>query len=66
MLVTNTQRGPRGLNTTTGPVYLAPNEAADVEMSEAEDLILTITERGAGKLSSSHDYPVRGRGGQGR
>ncbi len=36
-----------------------------VEMSEAEDLLLTITETGAGKLSSSHDYPVRGRGGQG-
>ena len=35
------------------------------EMSEAEDLILTITANGAGKLSSSHDYPVRGRGGQG-
>ncbi len=36
-----------------------------VEMSAAEDLLLTITEKGAGKLSSSHDYPVRGRGGQG-
>ncbi|MBB5514841.1 DNA gyrase subunit A [Rubricella aquisinus] len=36
-----------------------------VEMSASEDLILTITEGGAGKLSSSHDYPVRGRGGQG-
>ncbi len=35
------------------------------EMSEAEDLILTVTAQGAGKLSSSHDYPVRGRGGQG-
>ncbi len=35
------------------------------EMSAAEDLILTLTEKGAGKLSSSHDYPVRGRGGQG-
>ena len=35
------------------------------EMSAAEDLILTITTEGAGKLSSSHDYPVRGRGGQG-
>jgi len=35
------------------------------EMSAAEDLILTITAQGAGKLSSSHDYPVRGRGGQG-
>ena len=35
------------------------------EMSAAEDLILTVTAGGAGKLSSSHDYPVRGRGGQG-
>ncbi|TYB81519.1 DNA gyrase subunit A [Maritimibacter fusiformis] len=35
------------------------------EMQAAEDLILTITEAGTGKLSSSHDYPVRGRGGQG-
>ena len=34
-------------------------------MSAAEDLILTITARGAGKISSSHGYPVRGRGGQG-
>jgi DNA gyrase subunit A len=36
-----------------------------VEMSEAEDLLLTITEKGMGKLSSSHDYPLRGRGGMG-
>ncbi|NEU35422.1 hypothetical protein GN156_32730, partial [bacterium LRH843] len=35
------------------------------EMSAAENLILTITSEGAGKLSSSHDYPVRGRGGMG-
>jgi len=35
------------------------------EMSALEDLILTVTSGGAGKLSSSHDYPVRGRGGQG-
>ncbi len=35
------------------------------EMSAAENLILTISSGGAGKLSSSHDYPVRGRGGQG-
>ena len=46
-------------------------EAADFttdrynEMKIAEALILTITEGGLGKLSSSHDYPVRGRGGQG-
>ncbi len=35
------------------------------EMQAVEDLILTITELGYGKISSSHDYPVRGRGGQG-
>ncbi|MGB1208623.1 MAG: DNA gyrase C-terminal beta-propeller domain-containing protein, partial [Paracoccaceae bacterium] len=35
------------------------------EMSAAENLILSITANGMGKLSSSHDYPVRGRGGQG-
>jgi len=35
------------------------------EMQAVENLILTITEGGSGKLSSSHDYPVRGRGGMG-
>jgi len=35
------------------------------EMMRAEDLILTVTAKGLGKVSSSHDYPVRGRGGQG-
>jgi DNA gyrase subunit A len=42
---------------------LSPERYA--EMSAAEDMILTITAHGAGKLSSSHDYPVRGRGGMG-
>ena len=35
------------------------------EMRAAEHLILTITSDGIGKISSSHDYPTRGRGGQG-
>ena len=35
------------------------------EMSAAENLLLTITAKGLGKLSSSHDYPIRGRGGMG-
>jgi DNA gyrase subunit A len=35
------------------------------EMQAAENLILTISAQGTGKLSSSHDYPVRGRGGMG-
>jgi DNA gyrase subunit A len=42
---------------------LSPERYA--EMSAQEDLILTITSGGAGKLSSSHGYPVRGRGGMG-
>ena len=42
---------------------LSPERYA--QMSAAEDLILTITSSGTGKLSSSHDYPVRGRGGMG-
>ncbi|WP_045390715.1 DNA gyrase subunit A [Falsirhodobacter sp. alg1] len=35
------------------------------EMKAAEELLLTITANGSGKLSSSHAYPVRGRGGIG-
>ncbi|WP_425537513.1 DNA gyrase subunit A [Phaeobacter gallaeciensis] len=44
-----------------------PNFSTELyaEMSAAENLILTITKGGQGKLSSSHDYPVRGRGGMG-
>jgi DNA gyrase subunit A len=42
---------------------LSPDRYA--EMSASETLILTISSRGTGKLSSSHDYPVRGRGGMG-
>ena len=42
---------------------LSPERYA--EMSAAEDLILTVSASGSGKLSSSHDYPVRSRGGLG-
>ncbi|SHJ19337.1 DNA gyrase subunit A [Ruegeria lacuscaerulensis ITI-1157] len=44
-----------------------PNFSTELyaEMSAVENLILTITAGGSGKLSSSHDYPVRGRGGMG-
>ncbi|MGD9918682.1 MAG: DNA gyrase subunit A [Paenirhodobacter sp.] len=41
------------------------SEARYGEMLAAQDLILTVTAKGLGKISSSHDYPVRGRGGQG-
>jgi len=56
-----------GADADDEPVAIAENFGPEqyAEMSAAEDLILTITKRGLGKLSSSHDYPVRGRGGQG-
>ena len=36
-----------------------------VEMSEAEQVILTISENGYGKRSSSYEYRIAGRGGKG-
>jgi DNA gyrase subunit A len=49
--------------TTVAATNFGPDDYA--RMSAAEDMILTITAKGSGKLSSSHDYPLRGRGGQG-
>lgn len=34
-------------------------------VGRTEDLILTVAAKGSGTVSSSHDYPVRGRGGRG-
>jgi DNA gyrase subunit A len=34
-------------------------------MSAAEEMILTITSKGMGKRTSSHEYRITGRGGQG-
>ncbi|WP_300057760.1 DNA gyrase subunit A [uncultured Roseobacter sp.] len=48
---------------TSANATISPDRYA--EMSAAENLILTLTSSGSGKLSSSHDYPVRGRGGMG-
>jgi len=48
-----------------GDANASLSQARYAEMSAAENLILTITSGGAGKLSSSHDYPLRGRGGMG-
>jgi DNA gyrase subunit A len=36
-----------------------------VEMSEAEQFILTVSEKGYGKRSSSYEYRITGRGGKG-
>jgi len=45
--------------------YATISPARYAKMSAEENLILTISTGGSGKLSSSHDYPVRGRGGMG-
>ena len=34
-------------------------------MAECEEFVLSVTENGFGKRTSSHEYPIRGRGGQG-
>ncbi|WP_245504067.1 DNA gyrase subunit A [Lichenihabitans psoromatis] len=46
-----------------GPDTLSPQRY--IEMSEAEQDILTISERGFGKRSSSFEYRLTGRGGKG-
>jgi len=51
-------------NDEEAPANNLPTERFE-EMQAAEHLILTITTEGIGKISSSHDYPTRGRGGQG-
>jgi len=53
--------------TTEDDVPADPNFSQEryMEMAAVENLILTITRGGSGKLSSSHDYPIRGRGGMG-
>ena len=47
----------------TGAIELG--EQRYVEMSEAEQFILTISERGYGKRSSSYEYRITNRGGKG-
>lgn len=36
MKITNTQAGPRGLNTKEGPVLVEPGQTVDVEVDAAE------------------------------
>ncbi len=43
MLITNKSEGPRGVNTTSGPVLFDPGQSVDVELSEAELKIAKAT-----------------------
>ena len=47
----------------TGAIELG--EQRYVEMSAAEQFVLTVSERGYGKRSSSYEYRITGRGGKG-
>jgi DNA gyrase subunit A len=42
------------------------SEEQYAELAVREEVVLTITEKGFGKRTSAFDYPVTGRGGQGR
>jgi DNA gyrase subunit A len=49
----------------TGSDAIELGEKRYVEMSEAEQFVLTISEKGYGKRSSSYQYRTTGRGGKG-
>jgi DNA gyrase subunit A len=54
---------PEGEEEAVDEIALSQERYA--EISAAEETILTITSKGLGKRTSSHEYPLRGRGGQG-
>jgi len=54
---------PADAEETTAAIDIG--EQRYVEMSAAEQFVLTVTERGYGKRSSSYEYRVTGRGGKG-
>jgi len=49
----------------TGSDAIELGEQRYVEMSEAEQFVLTVSEKGMGKRSSSYQYRTTGRGGKG-
>ncbi len=55
--------GADGENGATGAIELG--EQRYVELSTAEQLVLTVSERGFGKRTSSFEYRTTGRGGKG-
>ena len=63
--VTEDSDEPASADEEVGDGNMTISQERYEEMRASENLILTITSGGAGKLSSSHGYPVRGRGGMG-
>src|SRR5262249_42456213 len=57
------EEGTGDAEEATGAIELG--EARYVEMSAQEQFVLTISERGYGKRTSSYEYRITGRGGKG-
>src|SRR3954468_1590549 len=57
------EEGPADADEATGAIELG--EQRYVEMSEAEEFVLTVSENGMGKRTSSYNYRTTGRGGKG-
>ncbi|MGX5827372.1 hypothetical protein [Mesorhizobium sp. 43Arga] len=59
MKVTNTQQGPRGLNTLDGAVLVDPGQAVEVKLSDAELNVAKATGwfsfEGSGKAKAAED-----------
>lgn len=53
MQITNISPGPRGVNTKTGVVILAPKETRDLELEDAEAKTLSEDWFRVGRLSKS-------------
>jgi len=57
------EEGPADSEEAAGAIELG--EQRYVEMSEAEEFVLTVSENGMGKRTSSYNYRTTGRGGKG-
>lgn len=56
MQITNTQKGPRGLNTKAGSILIEPGESVDVELEAAELKVAKSTDWFSfGKDALDHD-----------
>jgi len=55
-----------GENGENGHAAATISEEQYLDLAKREEFVLTMTEKGFGRRSSAYDYPITGRGGQGR
>ena len=58
--------GENGNGNGNGHAAAVVTEEQYADLAQREEFVLTITEKGFGKRTSAYDYPITGRGGQGR